>query len=1503
MNLHELDTYKLSDAVKFHNRLNPRIWGADEQLLPEVRSKLLEIAADFQEFLGLSDLDVQDITLSGSNAAYSYTPHSDIDLHLVVNVPDDEVYQELFNAKKYQYNDMHDIRVRGADVELYVQPADESVKSLGEYSVQHNKWIQVPRRKRAEIDQNLVRHKYEDLMQRIKAALKEDDSDRVEALIAKIKTMRQSGLDEHGEFGPENLAFKMLRTQGWIKKLYDHRAATRDRELSLKEQPSRPFIYGFKLGQSNTEPRTTPVSSDDYHNLFKIDPNKQAETPPEFNKQQDYEWWLEQQRKKKDLASEGHQGQPYSSEDGVAPSTCMFLNEEQDQEAVVHEFIQWVADRLGIDQLPEIFIHTDPQWSVEEHSFGRYEPDTHSLHVNMANRHLFDILRTTAHELVHCRQNQHHPLPADAGKTGSRWENEAHAKAGVIMRDFADAHPELFDTPALQESASGYIPTKKQARDPRYAMALTVDIKPGEVGRQANKMGLETDNQGHPKMVYKSVNRINESRNDGNEPRGPEFRPTMPRGTVRVDVSDMYDWYKLGQHISNLKGLGRHDFGAGPPSTIISFGDEDLEHQYIDALKQTGLTTTDIDPAAHDPKKGQKTDPTYNVAEEDELVESLRQEFALLEDEYLGEIRMSPTNLRAEAAKTGAMAGMEFEMIVPNVRVDEEPEYEPDYDQDQRTRSFSDIVNFFYDGDYNGRRDVVRLEEELQEQFEEWLEEQIFANWQDDGIDYLRDYIENNGYFDDAEANEEATNALQAEYGNDISPEDFQKMLDALVKEKFDEFVQDQWDNQGSYYDDALDQFRDEQRQDIDESDWLHEHYPYMTDIQNNFDIAWPYYYDTNEGAGDMDIESVADDFSRAVGMKVNWSSSYHGGRREPDAYVVEPDGSLDPNDSDDGGLEFVSPPMPIDKMIDQLNKVKAWAGDYGCYTNRSTGLHINISVPNYDLAKLDYVKLALLLGDKYILDQYGRSSNTYAKSALGKVQDLIKRDPSKGKELLDKMRGHMEDLATKSIHSGSTDKYTSINTKSGYIEFRSPGGDWLDANFDKIENTLLRFTVALSAAMDPAAYREEYLKKLYKLLEPVAEEAKGLFGKGAKDTVKYFADYVAGKTPKAALRSFVKQAQLERRLKKGNLDGQQYWWRVDRDGRGADNSPSIEVVATSKEEALAKARKEWNIPDGSTAMAKADAYPLRPYDQTPAKVSTGAPEPVGQQGNWGIWMTGANRFSRAPGQIDNSVLRRFPSREAAEQFIAQSRAERPDMRTDIEVREIEPGQQSGPTAGGRASNPDGNWIIAPRGQNPPVPLFRFNAAGVDDANTVVNQWNREHAGQEVVVHYDPQQRYGQPPIPGSTLDLQRQRAAAAQQSSSGEPAIWYVSVIGRPGTEIQVRAHNAGEAEGQAHTVRPDIFGDNEGNIRASTVPVSQAAAQQQPTQQPAPQPLGAGRELVGWEVRMGGRPVHTLSGIGNNQGDANRLAQQWILRQGSSFLRQHQGEEVEVVPAWREA
>jgi len=379
MDISELKDFKLSDAVVFHDDLNPNLWNGT-RLDPKVRKQLMLIAEDFIITLGISDLHVKDITISGSNAAYSYTPHSDLDLHILVDMdklPNNEVYRELFTAKKTLYNDQHNVSIRNVPVEVYVQDTNEPVNSLGEYSVVNDKWIKIPKKQRANFDQAATKAKYENLAELVDLAIKSADIDRVKKLIDMIRRYRKAGLSKGGEFSPENLAYKAVRSQGAIDALYALRNKLHSEELTIEEKRTDVTLV-----------------------------------------------------------------------------------------------------------LPTV------------------EPD------HLAER---------------------------------------------LSKEFEDYDP-------------------------------------------------------------------------NGKPPGPEFKPTMPAGTVRVDVSDVYDWYKLGQHISNMKGLGKHDFGQGPPSTILSFGDEDTEHKYIQDLEKTGLTTTDIDPV--DPKqpkgmKRQKTDPAYNV---DELAEYRSQE-------------------------------------------------------------------------------------------------------------------------------------------------------------------------------------------------------------------------------------------------------------------------------------------------------------------------------------------------------------------------------------------------------------------------------------------------------------------------------------------------------------------------------------------------------------------------------------------------------------------------------------------------------------------------------------------------------------------------------------------------------------------------------------------------------------------------------------------------------------------------------------------------------------
>ena len=555
-----------------------------------------------------------------------------------------------------------------------------------------------------------------------------------------------------------------------------------------------------------------------------------------------------------------------------------------------------------------------------------------------------------------------------------------------------------------------------------------------------------------------------------------------------------------------------------------------------------------------------------------------------LKEQLLNEINMSPSALRRAAKEIGAKAGMEFEMIVPGAAESEEGDdyQEPDYSQDESVRSIQDAYDFFYDGDYNARRDVEALRDQMMEKYIEWLGGKVGEEWETGKEEAIYDWLRYNAAASDVFGILEVEANSSGDYP-DPSKEDYRNAAIKVVEDQIQ-----------PWYEDAEQDFTDNFFRDASMQDeWLEDAgIETMGDVENQYNIIWPHYHNPDTSGGDVSIQDAADSFSNAIGKEVQASDNYHSRSiTRPSAtelhYVVEPDGSLEADDDNDGGLEFVSPALPIDELLDDLKKVKAWADKFGCYTNDSTGLHINVSVPKWqgDLQNLDYVKLAILMGDEYVLENFGRSGNTYAKSALEIVRNNITQRPEDVKRLLDTMKEHLNTSAAKLIHSGSTSKYTSVNTKDGYIEFRSPGGDWLNSNFDKIEATLLRFVVAMDAAVDETKYKEEYAKKLYKLLAGN--------DKDVTNTMVYFARYAAGELPQSALKSFIKQAQFERKAGK-EPNGKKMWYRVDKEGRGKSGA-SVEVVATSKEEALQKAASEWSLK--LSALGAAAVYPVRPFD------------------------------------------------------------------------------------------------------------------------------------------------------------------------------------------------------------------------------------------------------------------------------------------------------------------
>ena len=114
---------------------------------------------------------------------------------------------------------------------------------------------------------------------------------------------------------------------------------------------------------------------------------------------------------------------------------------------ILTAFIKFAADHIGLTELPNINLMTDTDRSVKHSSFGGY--GNYNINITITNRHVIDVCRTLAHELVHFKQDINNELDDNAGDTGSPQENEANAEAAVIMRNWGKKYPNLFKQPAI----------------------------------------------------------------------------------------------------------------------------------------------------------------------------------------------------------------------------------------------------------------------------------------------------------------------------------------------------------------------------------------------------------------------------------------------------------------------------------------------------------------------------------------------------------------------------------------------------------------------------------------------------------------------------------------------------------------------------------------------------------------------------------------------------------------------------------------------------------------------------------------------------------------------------------------------------------------------------------------------------------------------------------------------------------------------------------------------
>lgn len=221
-------------TVELHSQLNPKIWQENAEIKPEVQVALLRIAREFYAFLNF-DAPLKDIQVTGSQANYTYSQYSDIDLHLVVPYGDvecDEPVEDLFDTKRKLWKERHNITIHSIPVEVYVEDLARPVTG-SVYSLLSNTWLKKPKPISAHWDNREVSRETLIWLEYINRAMASKDLSRLETVKDELKAYRQQGLKSSGEFGPENLAYKNLRNLGAIGLLMAAAVKLKDQQLSI----------------------------------------------------------------------------------------------------------------------------------------------------------------------------------------------------------------------------------------------------------------------------------------------------------------------------------------------------------------------------------------------------------------------------------------------------------------------------------------------------------------------------------------------------------------------------------------------------------------------------------------------------------------------------------------------------------------------------------------------------------------------------------------------------------------------------------------------------------------------------------------------------------------------------------------------------------------------------------------------------------------------------------------------------------------------------------------------------------------------------------------------------------------------------------------------------------------------------------------------------------------------------------------------------------------------
>ena len=395
---------------------------------------------------------------------------------------------------------------------------------------------------------------------------------------------------------------------------------------------------------------------------------------------------------------------------------------------------------------------------------------------------------------------------------------------------------------------------------------------------------------------------------------------------------------------------------------------------------------------------------------------------------------------------------------------------------------------------------------------EEFLDDLMddFVSQHEDDEDYINEFIDDEG-IEESDWADYREGVLRTEYGDERYEEEGAEELSELYGYEDENWAREYVDEyRGSDFRDYLRDIAaddedikqaayEEATENYDYDDWINAEWYSMSSFCDDYGIDYSYGNNLGEVA-ELVSKFVRD--SSAFSDDYVESGDYGNTSGSTVQYAVESDSSIDGYGT---GAEIISPVFSTPRrMLAEMKKFFEFLQSEGALTNNSTGLHITMSYNPQDGETVNHkpgtsqvianrVKMAVLLGDQYLLNEFLRGSNTYTKSQYKELQNAISElKQESGTEGIKKAEAFLEkaisDDKFRAIHfKGQKDSQTNTNL----IEFRIGGGEDYEQDFDKVFKATVRYATTMIAGHTDQ-YEGDYVKALSKLLRKANDVAQG---------------------------------------------------------------------------------------------------------------------------------------------------------------------------------------------------------------------------------------------------------------------------------------------------------------------------------------------------------------------------------------------------------------------------